>query len=137
MDMKTRKLFVGALSFIMGVTTVTSPQFMLQAATGNGKLIQLNVPSKVTMYTGSSKTVKVAFPKNQGSSQKVTFKSSNKKVAKVSTKGVVRALKSGKASITVTSVANKKIRKSVKVIVKDIVKNTTESISMVQGDSVK
>ena len=48
--------------------------------------------------------------------QKVTWTSSNSKVATVSKKGVVKALKKGKATITVTTANNKKA--SIKITVK-------------------
>ena len=52
--------------------------------------------------------------KNQNGA-KVTYKSANKKIARVSKKGVVKGLKKGKTKITVT--CNKK-KKSVTVQVK-------------------
>jgi thiosulfate/3-mercaptopyruvate sulfurtransferase len=52
-------------------------------------------------------------------SKKVSFKSSNAKVAKVNSKGVVTGLKAGKATITATSTVNKKVKASIKITVKD------------------
>lgn len=49
---------------------------------------------------------------------KATFKSSNKKIAVVTNKGVITAKKSGKVKITVTSKRNKKQKVVVKVTVK-------------------
>ena len=51
-------------------------------------------------------------------SQKVTYKSSNKKIASVSLKGVVTAKKKGTAKITVKTTNGKKKVIKVKVIVK-------------------
>ena len=51
-------------------------------------------------------------------SQKVTWKSANKKIATVSSSGVVKGIKSGKVKITATSKANKKIKKTFTVEVK-------------------
>ena len=58
------------------------------------KKIQMGVKEKVTLKA----TVLPA-----GSSQKVTYKSSKSSVVKVSSKGVLTAKKTGKATITVTS----------------------------------
>ena len=62
---------------------------------------------KATIAVGKTATVKVKSYK--GISRKgVKFASSNKKVATVSSKGKVTAKKAGTATITVTSVVNKK-----------------------------
>ena len=54
--------------------------------------------------------------KPANATEKVTFKSSNKKVAKVTKKGVVKAVKKGKCKITVKTASGKKA--VVKVTVK-------------------
>ena len=60
------------------------------------------VPKKLTLKRKKSKTLKpVLTPKN--STQKITFKSSNKKVATVNAKGKITAKKKGTAVITVKS----------------------------------
>ena len=62
--------------------------------TGIGKSVTLKKKQKMTL-----KPIRVPFT----SLEKVTFKSSNKKVATVNSKGVVTARKKGKATITVKS----------------------------------
>ena len=62
-----------------------------------------------------TKKIKVALPKNTAS-YKISFKSSNKKIVKVDSKGKVKALKKGKAKITVKTFNGKK--KTIKVTVK-------------------
>ena len=64
--------------------------------------IKLN-KTKVTLNVNQTTTLKV-----KGTSKKVTWSSSNKKVAKVSKKGKVTAVKAGKAKIT-AKVASKKL----------------------------
>ena len=54
--------------------------------------------------------------KPANATEKVTFKSSNKKVAKVTKNGVVKAVKKGKCKITVKTASGKKA--VVKVTVK-------------------
>ena len=89
----------------------------------------LNVTSKQTMYVGTSKKIKVKSVKPTGTSKKVTYKSSNASVVKVTKTGTIKALKEGKATITVTSKSNKKVQKKVKVTVKNLVKNKTKTLT--------
>lgn len=73
----------------------------------------VKVQSTLTLKAGKSAKLKVTTtPKTTG--QKVTFKSSNKKVATVDSKGRVKALKKGTAKITVT-VGKQKATCTVKV----------------------
>lgn len=71
-------------------------------------------PAKKTLKKGKKVTLKVTLPK--GSAGSCTFKSSNKKVATVSAKGVVKAKKKGIAKITVKTYNGKK--KTVTITVK-------------------
>ena len=73
---------------------------------------------KATIAVGKTATVKVKSLKGI-SAKGVKFASSNKKVAKVSSKGKVTAKKAGTATITVTSVVNKKAVAKFKVTVKN------------------
>lgn len=64
------------------------------------------VPAGKTVSKGKSFKIKaIATPKN--TDEKITFKSSNKKVATVTSKGVVKGLKKGTATITVQSGSKK------------------------------
>lgn len=79
--------------------------------------------SQKKLYLGWKKskqttTIKVKV-KPKKASKKVKFKSSNKKIVKVSAKGKVTALKPGKATVTVTSKAQKKWKKKIKFTVKN------------------
>ena len=65
--------------------------------------------TKMTCCVGEAQTLKVT-----GTSKKVTWTSSNKKVVKVSSKGKIKALKPGKATIT-ARVAGKKLKCKVSV----------------------
>ena len=73
---------------------------------------------KATIAVGNTTTVKVKSLKGI-SAKGVKFASSNKKVATVSSKGKVTAKKAGTATITVTSVVNKKAVAKFKVTVKN------------------
>lgn len=64
------------------------------------------VPAAKNVSKGKSFKIKaIATPKN--TDEKITFKSSNKKVATVTSKGVVKCLKKGTATITVQSGSKK------------------------------
>ena len=64
------------------------------------------VPAAKSVSKGKSFKIKaIATPKN--TDEKITFKSSNKKVATVTSKGVVKGLKKGAATITVQSGSKK------------------------------
>ena len=68
--------------------------------------ITLNAKNK-TLKKGKKFQIKVKLPKNTASN-KITYKTSNKKVATVTSSGKVTAKKKGKATITVTTFNKKK-----------------------------
>ena len=77
------------------------------------KKLKLNIKS-LTAYKGYKFTIKATMtPKN--TTDKVTWKSSNSKVAAVSSKGVVTLKKTGKATITATTTSGKKATVKIKV----------------------
>lgn len=71
-------------------------------------------------------------------SKAVSYKSSNEKIVKVTKKGKLKALKNGKATITVTSKADKKKKATIKVVVKTPVtkvKLDRKEISLTEGET--
>ncbi len=78
------------------------------------KKVTLNAKKK-TLKKGKTFQIKAKLPKNTASNT-IKYKSSNRKVATVSAKGKVKAVKKGKATITVTTF-NKKSAK-IKITVK-------------------
>ncbi len=78
------------------------------------KKITLNAKKK-TLKKGKTFQLKVKLPKNTASN-KITYKTSNKKIATVSSKGKIKAVKKGKATITVTTFNKKKA--TIKITVK-------------------
>ena len=79
--------------------------------------IKLNKTS-VTLKKGNKLTLKaIAYPKN-ANNRAVVWKSSNKKVATVSSKGVVKAVRNGTATITVTAKDGSKKKAVCKIQVK-------------------
>ena len=136
MKQKNKRLFGLVMAFIMVLVVSVASSFGVQAATK--KSITLN-KTKATIYVG--KTTTVSVKKVTGlSSKAVTYKSSNKKVATVTSKGVVKGVKAGTATITVTSKKNSKVKATCKVTVKAVkVKaiNTARVMGIKKGESVQ
>ena len=81
------------------------------------KKITLNKKS-CTMTQGEKFTLKASFSPKDASNRSLTWKSSNKKVATVDSKGVVKAVSPGKATITATAKDGSKKKASCTVTVK-------------------
>ncbi len=77
------------------------------------KKISLNAKKK-TLKKGKTFQIKVKLPKNTASN-KITYTSSKKKIASVSSKGKVKALKKGKSVITVKTFNGKKAKVTITV----------------------
>ena len=79
--------------------------------------VKLN-KTKSTMTVGKKQTLKVTVTPKKASSKAVVWKSSNKKVATVTSKGVVKAKKAGTVTITATAKDGSGKKASCKVTVK-------------------
>jgi len=109
------------------ITAKKTGKANITVTSANGKKVVIKVtvkkaPNKITVTTksktlkkGKSFKIKYKLPKNTASNA-ITFKSSNKKVATVDAKGKVKALKKGKATITVQTFNKKKAK--IKITVK-------------------
>lgn len=109
------------LAFVMVCTGALAVPQTAEAASKPTK-ITLSAKNR-TLYVGKSFTLKVKSVKPANASKAVTFKSSNTKVATVNSKGKVTGKKVGKATITVTSTSNKKVKATCKITVKQQVKS--------------
>ena len=99
-----------------------------------GTMVHVAVGKSVKLTT----TVKVT--PNKAANKKVTYKSSNKKIATVTSGGTVKGKKTGSCKITVTSKKNKKKKTTIKVkVVKKVtsVKLDVSSLSLPVGNSQK
>lgn len=134
---KLKRLLSAWLCLALILVSLMTPDMTVMAAGNSVKSITLNVKSKVTMYKGSTKTVKVTGVTPKTASKKVAFKSSAPGVVKISSKGVMKAVKAGKATITVTSSFNRRITKKINVTVKNIVKNAVEDKVVIPLDKKK
>ena len=98
--MKTRRLYVYFLALLT---------MLLMTVTVNAATVKLN-KNKITVPVATKQTLKVT-----GTKAKVKWSSSNKKVATVTSKGVVKGIKKGNCKVTAT-VGKKKYTCSVKVV---------------------
>ncbi len=136
-----RKVMTRITAFLLAFLMVCGSVFIepsnVQAAAKATK-ITLSAKKK-TLYVGKSFTLKVKSVQPQNASKKVTYKSSNKNVASVNTKGKVTAKSIGNATITVTSKTNKKAKAKCKITVAQGVTDiqTASTLVMQKKKSVK
>ena len=131
-----QKLIAGFLAMMMILTTVLTNNMVSVAA---APTVTLSSKSE-TIAVGKSVQLKVKSVKGL-KSKAVTWKSSNSKVAKVTSKGKVTGVTPGNAKITATSKSNKKVKATCKITVK---KDAVQSIQpdktacvIVKGKSAK
>lgn len=115
-------LSIGAGSTAEAAKVTVKKVTSVNALTGS-KTIYLAKGKKATLKTT------VTVTPNKAANKKVTYKSSNKKVATVTAKGVITAKKAGTAKITVTSKKNTKKKATVTV---KVVKGKVTSIKLNQ-----
>lgn len=122
----TKKFISAVVVCAMIITMSAVSHTEAQAATKKVTSVKItNVKNKsVTLTKGATYKLKVKVKASKKKYKKVTYKSSNKKVATVSKKGVIKAIKKGKAKITATSVTDKK--KKAKITVKVVNKTTNK-----------
>lgn len=130
-----KKALAGTLSLAMvfGMASVVSPE-TASAKKVKVKKVTVSAPSGKTAYVAKGKKVKltatVKVTPNKSANKKVTYKSANKKIATVNSKGYIKGVKAGKTKITVVSKKNKKKKATIKVVVKKAaVKKVTLSAS--------
>lgn len=135
--MKKSMKRLAALMMALAVVLVSAlaPVVTAEAATAPKKLTLLSTAK--TMYLNDTYTVRVKSVSPSKASKSVTFKTSNKKVATVTSKGKVTAKGAGTATITVTSKLNKKVKATCKITVErrpQIISMTTKSKIMLVGE---
>ena len=128
----SKKLVSFMLALAMVVSAMAVQTVPVQAKTkAKVKAVKItNIKgNKVTIYQGDNLTLKTNYKASQ-----LKFKTSDKKVATVSDKGVITAVKKGTAKVTVSLKKNAKVKKVVNITVSDkyIVTNTKYS-----GNTVK
>lgn len=103
------KVLVSLLAFALAVTSIATPSVSAEAASSKKavKSVTLKVNNKkvnsktTTLTVGKTLTVKTTVSPSSAK-KSISYKTSNKKIATVSSKGKVKAVKAGTAKITVT-----------------------------------
>lgn len=103
------KVLVSLLAFALAVTSIATPSVSAEAASSKKavKSVTLKVNKKkvnsktTTLQVGKTLTVKTTVSPSSAK-KSISYKTSNKKIATVSSKGKVKAVKAGTAKITVT-----------------------------------
>ena len=116
---KNIRKYVATAVAAVAVAAMTFTTLPCEAATKKPTSMTLKVTTKTIDIKGKS-VISVKSVKPSKASKAVTFKTSNKKIATVTSKGVVTGKKSGKVKITATSKANKKLKKIVTITVKNL-----------------
>lgn len=142
---KNRKktLFI-FLAFFLLFANCSSSNLMVEAASKE----TVAKPTKITLNyktynlsPGENVTLKVKNVKPGDASKSVVWSSSNKKIATVSSKGKVKAKKTGNVTITATSKGNKKVVAKCKIRVykatKKLKLNSKKSYTLAVGDTQK
>lgn len=109
-----RRLWAMVVILALIITNLSGGGVSVKAASTVASSMKLNQTSKV-MTVGDSFTIKVTSVKPSKASKAATFKTSNKKIATVNSKGKVVAKQPGTVKITVTNKLNKKVKATVKV----------------------
>lgn len=76
--------------------------------------------SKLNLEPGDREKIEYTIRPKKTTNKKVVFSSSNKKVATVTAKGVVRGIKEGKATVTIRAKAKKTVKAKIKVTVEKV-----------------
>lgn len=122
MKKRITHVLVGAMALTMAfsVAAITVPENA--SAKVKVKKVTATAPSGKTAYVAKGKKVKITttvkVTPNKKANKKVTYKSANKKIATVTSKGVIKGIKAGKTKITIVSKKNKKKKTTMKVVVK-------------------
>ena len=121
-----RRLFKKATVVILSTALLMGtvlPHEYADAASKNAAKASITVkPGAKTLYIGwkeKKKTTSLKVKYTNIKKKSVSFKSSNKKVLKVSQKGKITAVKAGNAYVTATLKEDKKVNARVKIAVKN------------------
>lgn len=96
--------------------------------------VSLNQTS-LTIVQGKTAALKATVAPAKASNKKVVWKSSNTKVATVSSKGIVKGIKAGTAKITATAADGSGKKRTATVVVKNPV--TVNSVSVVNASTIQ
>lgn len=111
----------------------------------SSKKTQTNIPvkkillrqHKKTMYAGKKFVLKPICKPANATNKKICFRSSKKKVASVSSKGVIRGKHAGEATITASVADNKKIKVKCRITVRPAKKKNTKKAATKHSNQYK
>lgn len=118
------KVSVGKKAGTVTITAKTSngktAKVKLKASKAAVKVTKIKITGSKTMSlkTAKAQTLKAAVTPASAANQKVTWKSSNKKIATVNSKGKVTAKKTGTVTITATAKDGSKKKAAIKIKIK-------------------
>jgi len=130
-----RNIWKGLLMFTAVLMITMMPTTVAEAAVKVKKVkVESNYGTMVHVAPGKKVklTTTVTVTPNKKANKKVTYTSSNKKIAKVTAAGYVKGIKTGSCKITVKSKKNKKKKATIKV--KVVKKVTSVSLNMTAAD---
>lgn len=99
----------------------------IKVTTADVKVTKVKVSGSKTLVKGKKISLKSEVTPVTATNQKLTWKSSNTKIATVNSKGVVTGKKAGKVTITATAKDGSKKKASIKITVKENVKKVVIS----------
>ena len=139
--MKTTKKIVALFLAVLMVFSVVSVSMTAFAATKKVTKVTLSKTS-ATLYTTKTLALTAKVSPSNASNKKITWSSSDKKIATVSSKGVVKGVKAGKVTITAKAADGSGKKATCKITVKKFVKITSMKLNYTSktvnvGDSVK
>lgn len=117
---KKRIAFLLGLSFVLAGTAATAAQSVEADAKKKVMPTKISVSGAAEkdvfrLTVGSSQKIGYTVLPAKTSNKKVTFATSNKKVAKITGKGIVTGIKEGSATVTIQSKAKKSVKTKIKV----------------------
>ncbi|MBR2315258.1 MAG: Ig domain-containing protein [Clostridia bacterium] len=119
--MKALKRIIAVIMTVLMIFGTVSMGITSVAASKKVKKIKLNKTS-LTIYVGETYSLKASVSPSNASNKKVTWSSSDKKVATVSSSGKITAKKAGKVTITVKAKDGSGKKATCKVTVKKLTK---------------
>ncbi|MGN1416191.1 MAG: cellulase family glycosylhydrolase [Oscillospiraceae bacterium] len=123
-------LLVGMAGFSVSDADPVSPAAISASAAATVKVKTLKLTaSKVAMTVGKTYTIKSKITPSDATNQKLSYSSSDSKIAKVSSKGVVTAVKEGTATITVKTTDKSNLSAKLTVTVKKSSSSSTGKTS--------
>ena len=110
------------LTFLMVLSLIFSLTLSTESVEASSKKVQVTgmtsvncATGRLTLARGKTYSLKITIQPGNASNKKITYATSNKKVATISRYGKIRALKPGKVTITVKS--SKKVFQKIRLTV--------------------